>query len=350
MQSVVASGDFRYIENCWIELSDGVRLAATLWLPASASETNRVPAVLEVLPYRKRDATAARDYQSHSYLAAKGFAGCRVDMRGSGDSEGLFSASQTYADIPEALEWLVRQPWCSGNLGMMGLSWGGINSIMAADRHAAGLKAIMVSSFSTDRYADGMLWKNACLLNRNFVWATGVVGLCSRPPDPAIVGEAWRDSWIERLENMNPEITSYLGHQRRDAYWDEHRIERAGDITCPIFMTGGWADSNYTQTLPKLLDTTKGPKRAVFGPWAIATRILRYQVLASISLERLFVGSGAGCGTSQVASKMSLWCTHSSRKMCWPRTFTPRRLGNGWRSANGRFRRKPRCSTLARVL
>lgn len=267
MDSALTDNDFRYIENSWIELPDGVRLAATLWLPADASETDRVPAVLEVIPYRKRDATATRDFQSHSYLAANGFAGCRVDMRGSGDSEGLFDAHQTYADIPLILRWLAEQPWCDGNLGMMGLSWGGINSIMAADRHAAGLKAIMVSSFSTDRYSDGMLWKNACLLNRNFVWGTGVVGMCSRPPDPAVVGDAWRDVWRERLENMHPEITSYLGHQRRDAYWDDHRIEHAAEITCPIFMTGGWADSNYTQTLPKLLNTVKGPTRAVFGPW-----------------------------------------------------------------------------------
>jgi hypothetical protein len=267
MKSAVGKKDFRYIENSWIELSDGVRLAAALWLPADASEAKKVPAVLEVLPYRKRDLTATRDYQSHSYLAAKGFAGCRVDMRGAGDSEGLFDAHQTYADIVEVLQWLAKQPWCNGKLGMMGLSWGGINGIMAADRHAAGLKALMVSSFSTDRYSDGMLWKNACVLNRNFVWATGVVGMCSRPPDPAVVGDAWRDLWMQRLENMQPEITSYLGHQRRDAYWDKHRIEHATDITCPIFMTGGWADSNYTQTLPKLLDQTKAPMRAVFGPW-----------------------------------------------------------------------------------
>lgn len=267
MKAAVGKDDFRYIENCWIKLSDGVRLAATLWLPAHASEDKKVPAVLEVLPYRKRDLTATRDYQSHSYLAAKGFAGCRVDMRGSGDSEGLFDAHQTYADIIEVLQWLAKQPWCTGKLGMMGLSWGGINGIMAADRHAPELKAIMVSSFSTDRYADGMLWKNACVLNRNFVWATGVVGLCSRPPDPAVVGDGWREQWMQRLDNMKPEITSYLGHQRRDAYWDQHRIESASAITCPIYMTGGWADSNYTQTLPKLLNQAKAPMRAVFGPW-----------------------------------------------------------------------------------
>ena len=267
MASAVSADDYRFIENCWIELSDGIRLAATLWLPAAASESAPVPAVLEIIPYRKRDATATRDFQSHSYLAANGFAGCRVDMRGAGDSEGLFDARQTYADIREILEWLAAQPWCDGNLGMMGLSWGGINSIMAADRHAPGLKAIMVSSFSTDRYSDGMLWKNACLLNRNFVWGTGVVGMCSRPPDPAVVGDAWRDIWRQRLDNIHPEISSYLGHQRRNDYWDDHRIERAGEITCPVFMTGGWADSNYTQTLPKLLDAVKGPVRAVFGPW-----------------------------------------------------------------------------------
>jgi len=267
MGSGAGGGGFRYVENCWITTSDGVRLAATLWLPAAASETAKVPAVLEIVPYRKRDHTAARDFQNHSYLAAKGFAGCRVDMRGSGDSEGAFDAHKTYDDVIEILRWLGEQPWCSGKLGMFGLSWGGINAIMAADRHAAGLKAVVASSFSSDRLSDGMLWKNGCILNRNFVWATAVAGLCSRPPDPAIIGDSWRDLWMRRLETLQPEIANYLGHQRRDAYWDKHRIADAKGISCPLYITGGWADSNYTQTLPKLLNSVAGPRRAVFGPW-----------------------------------------------------------------------------------
>ena len=75
------------VENCWIELSDGCRLAARIWLPEGA-ETSPVPAIFEYIPYRKRDYTSMRDNQTHGYFAGHGYACLRVDFRGCGDSEG----------------------------------------------------------------------------------------------------------------------------------------------------------------------------------------------------------------------------------------------------------------------
>jgi uncharacterized protein len=79
----------RLIENTYIPLSDGVRVAAKIWLPQDA-ERHPVPAILEMLPYRKRDGTLYRDVRMHPWIAARGYAGVRVDIRGSGESEGCW--------------------------------------------------------------------------------------------------------------------------------------------------------------------------------------------------------------------------------------------------------------------
>jgi putative CocE/NonD family hydrolase len=116
----------RELRNVWIPLSDGARLSARIWLPEDAEDAP-VPALLEYLPYRKDDETAARDSVRHPYLAGHGYAAVRVDLRGSGDSDGLLLDEylpQEQVDALEVIEWLAGQPWCSGAVGMFGISWG----------------------------------------------------------------------------------------------------------------------------------------------------------------------------------------------------------------------------------
>ena len=79
----------REIEHTLIPLRDGTNLAARIWLPADDAHQNRVPAILEYLPYRKRTGTYDRDALTHPYLAGHGYACVRVDIRGSGESDGL---------------------------------------------------------------------------------------------------------------------------------------------------------------------------------------------------------------------------------------------------------------------
>ena len=118
------------IENVWIPMADGCRLAAKLWLPEDA-EDEPVPAILEYIPYRKHDGTAVGDSTRHPYFAGHGYACVRVDMRGSGDSEGVLLDEylpQEQDDAVEVLAWLAAQPWCTGRIGMFGISWGGFNA------------------------------------------------------------------------------------------------------------------------------------------------------------------------------------------------------------------------------
>ena len=126
----------REIVNADIPLSDGTRLAARIWLPEDA-EQNPVPAILEYLPYRKRDGTSERDALTHPYFAGHGYACVRVDMRGTGESDGLLLdeyLKQEQDDALEVIDWIAAQPWCTGKVGMIGISWGGFNGLQIAAR------------------------------------------------------------------------------------------------------------------------------------------------------------------------------------------------------------------------
>lgn len=259
----------REIENAWIELADGCRLAARIWLPEDA-ESHPVPAILEYLPYRKRDGTAVRDALTHPYLAGHGYACVRVDMRGNGESDGLMLDEylpQEQDDAIQVIAWLAAQPWCSGAVGMMGISWGGFNALQVAAHRPPALKAIVTICSTVDRYADDIHYKGGCLLNENLGWAATMLAYSSRPPDPLLVGERWRAMWLERLENEPVLIDTWLRHQTRDAYWRHGSVcEDWGAIEAATLAVGGWNDS-YKNAVPQLVQHLRAPVQGILGPW-----------------------------------------------------------------------------------
>ena len=259
----------REIENCWITLSDGCRLAARIWLPVDA-ETDPVPAILEYLPYRKRDGTAERDQMTHPYVTGHGYACVRVDMRGNGESDGLMFdeyAKQEQDDALEVIDWIAAQPWCTGKLGMIGISWGGFNGLQIAARRPEPLKAIVTLCSTDDRYADDIHYKGGCLLNENLGWASTMFAYSARPPDPELVGERWREMWLERLENTPLLVETWLGHQRRDDYWKHGSVcEDFDAIEAAVFAVGGWGDA-YSNAVFRLIAKLPGPKLGLIGPW-----------------------------------------------------------------------------------
>ena len=116
-----------------------------------------VPALLETIPYRKADMVRARDERNHPFFAAHGYASIRVDMRGSGDSEGHMPdmyASDELADARHVIEWLAEQEWCDGRVGMFGTSWGGTAALQANIDAPAPLKAIIAVCATHDRFED----------------------------------------------------------------------------------------------------------------------------------------------------------------------------------------------------
>ena len=258
----------RVIDPAWIPLSDGTRLCARVWLPA---DPEPVPAVLEYLPYRKDDVTAADDAMHHAYFAGCGYAGVRVDIRGSGDSGGVLTdeySQQEGDDALEVLAWIAGQPWCSGKVGMMGISWGGFNSLQIAARRPPELAAIITACSTDDRYDNDVHYLGGVPLGYYLLpWASVMLAFNVRPPDPAIVGDEWRSMWLERLEGNVDLIELWLRHQRRDDYWRHGSVgERYEDIEVPVLAVSGWADA-YVDAVFRLLANLDVPRKGLVGPW-----------------------------------------------------------------------------------
>jgi hypothetical protein len=259
------------IDHTWIPLSDGARLAARLWLPEDAGP---VPAILEYLPYRKGDAFARRDSHHHPYFAGFGYAGVRVDLRGTGDSDGILLDEylpQEQDDALEVIAWLAEQPWCSGAVGMIGISWGGFNGLQVAARRPPALKAVISMCASDDRYADDVHYVGGCVLAVDMLpWAATMLTSNALPPDPEAVGDGWRETWLARIDRTPSFIEPWLSHQRRDEYWRQASVcEDYAAIEVPVYAVGGWADG-YSNAVPRLVEGLPGPRKGLIGPWSHA--------------------------------------------------------------------------------
>ncbi|MFD0065693.1 CocE/NonD family hydrolase [Streptomyces sp. NPDC056637] len=257
-------------EHVTVPMSDGVSLSARIWRPVSA-EAEPVPAVLEYIPYRKRDLTSVRDSLHHPYIAGHGYACARVDLRGTGDSEGVLAdeyLEREQADAEEVLAWLAEQPWCDGRTGMMGISWGAFAALQVAARQPPSLRAIVISSFTDDRYADDMHYMGGAMLSDNLAEAGTMFAYATCPPDPAVVGEKWREMWHERMEYTRPWVLEWLRHQRRDTYWEHASVcEDYSRVRCPVLASSGWADG-YSNAVTRLLGNLDVPRRGLIGPWS----------------------------------------------------------------------------------
>ncbi|HVN02401.1 MAG TPA: CocE/NonD family hydrolase [Caulobacteraceae bacterium] len=257
----------REIENAWIAMPDGVRLAVSLWLP---DIPERAPVVLEYIPYRKRDSTRAYARFWGRQLAAAGIGYARVDIRGSGDSGGLLTDEYLpleQADAAQVIAWLAKQSWCNGAVGMRGVSWGGFATLQAAAAGPPALKAIMPMCASDRRFIDDAHYIGGSFALTGLKWATAFKTVMAGPPDPELFGDGWADEWRRRLEAAPPIAAQWLAHQREDPYWRQGSVGfDPGRIRCPVYLVGGWADP-YNDTIPRLMERLTVPAKAVIGPW-----------------------------------------------------------------------------------
>jgi putative CocE/NonD family hydrolase len=260
----------REIENLWIPLPDGDRMAARVWLPEDAEEAP-VPAIVEYHPYRKRDLSAINNEPMHGYLGGHGFAAVRLEIRGSGESDGILRDEylpQELDDACQAIAWLATQAWCTGRVGMIGNSWSGFNALQVAALQPPALAAIVTSCSTDDRYADDMHYMGGCLLTDMLDWGTLFQALLALPPDPALVGDGWRETWRRRMDEVSVPVETWLRHQRRDAFWRHGSVgEDLRRIQVPVMAVGGWLDG-YSNSIPRLMAGLDVPRRAIIGPWA----------------------------------------------------------------------------------
>ena len=247
-----------------IPMPDGVQLAATLYMPADLQPGQRVPVLLEYLPYRKDDDDAVSDYGHHAYFARHGYVGARVDIRGFGNSGGVqppreYSA-QEQEDGERVIAWLARQRWSNGKVGMLGISWGGFNSIQMAMRRPPALKAILAVAatealFTEDvHYMDGIMHVDEFEVSMDL--DQGRSGAPGFPLD--------EDTLAKRMDST-PWSLDYFRHQRNGAFW-RAPIRRLQDIQIPCFLIGGLQDG-YRNSVVRMLEQVPAPVHAWVGPW-----------------------------------------------------------------------------------
>jgi predicted acyl esterase len=259
-------------ENVWIPMPDGVRLAATLYLPAAAPP---YPAVLEALPYRKEDVTA---YDTPEYRRVRdegGYAVCRLDLRGTGSSEGIATdeyPSYEQRDLCDVIAWLASQEWCTGAVGMYGTSYSGFNSIQVAMERPPALKAIIAIYATDDRYTDDVHYGGGVRRALDLAdYPLYMVAMNALPPVPKVFGEGWREEWERRVEDLDPWIMRWLRKQVDSDYWRHGSLRPDYDrITCATMIVGGWADGYRNATL-RAFERLVAPKRLLIGPWAHAS-------------------------------------------------------------------------------
>ncbi len=266
-----------------IPMTDGVELAATLYLPETDDPQ---PCLLEALPYRKDDLTSS---YAEGYLKLRddhGYAVCRLDVRGTGSSAG--DATDEYPaeeqrDLVEVIAWLAAEDWCDGNVGMFGTSYSGFNSLQIACERPPALKAVCAIYSSDDRWTDDVHWRGGALRLVDLVdYCHYMTPMTVLPPVPAVWdhpdGRDWDAEWQRRLDTFEPWVLTWLRENRYGDYWRRGSVRLGPDgsgydrIACPVMLVAGWADgyrNNSFRTI-KALAANGVPHRLLAGPWAHA--------------------------------------------------------------------------------
>jgi putative CocE/NonD family hydrolase len=256
-----------------VPVRDGLELSANLFLPVPRAPGERFPAVLEMIPYRKDDWRFNADHERMTYLARRGFAGCRLDIRGTGSSPGVardeYTPEET-RDGYDAVEWLAAQPWCNGNVGMWGISYGGFTAIQVAMLQPPHLKAIVPMYATDDRYTDDVHYLGGCLAASEFAqYAVTQLAMNALPPRAEYRGPGWLDEWRERLEQTPPWLLRWLREQTDGPYWRSGSLRPDYErITCALFHIGGWADGYTNAALRMQARCVNAPRKTLIGNWA----------------------------------------------------------------------------------
>lgn len=247
-----------------IPMPDGVKLAANLYMPADLAPGEHVPALLEYLPYRKDDDQLMEDYSHHAYFARHGYVGVRVDIRGFGNSEGVVPpreySEQEQKDGERVIAWLAKQPWSNGNVGMLGISWGGFNSIQMAMRRPPALKAILAVAATEALFTEDVHYIDGIMHLDEFEVAMDLDQGRSGAPDFPLD----EDTLAKRMDSP-PWSLEYFRRQRDGVFW-RAPVRRLEDIRVPCFLIGGFQDG-YRDSIIRMLEHVSAPVHAWVGPW-----------------------------------------------------------------------------------
>uniref|UniRef100_K3WFD8 Xaa-Pro dipeptidyl-peptidase C-terminal domain-containing protein n=1 Tax=Globisporangium ultimum (strain ATCC 200006 / CBS 805.95 / DAOM BR144) TaxID=431595 RepID=K3WFD8_GLOUD len=264
-------------DNVWIPIDATIKLSAKVWIPKPLSNgaTDKFSVILEYLPYRKADWTSPRDARNHTWMAQRGFAVARVDMRGSGNSSGYDTGEYTKEELADGvvvIDWLAKQDWCTGSVGVFGKSWGGFNGLQLAAMAPPALKGVVSLYSIDDRYADDVHYMGGTVMGSEALsWASVMFAWNARPPAPEAIGDEqqWKDFWRDRLEHHRPWLHDWLSHQSRDSFWEHSSISESYEsVKCPVLVIGGWADGYHNGVQRMMSSMTNCFRKGVIGPWS----------------------------------------------------------------------------------
>ena len=253
------------VRDIRISMPDGVQLAADLFLPMGGEPGERFPVVWEYYPYRK-DEDRNIDYTLYSYFVQRGYVAVRVDIRGTGASEGTLIeyeyADQEQEDAEVIIDWLSKQPWSNGNVGMFGISWGAFNSIHMAMRNPPALKAIIAHQGTDDLFQDDIHFIDGMLTVRQYEIHQDLDNARPGAPDFVIDENFFRERF-----DTKPWLLVYKQHQRDGPFWDRASLNTDySKIKIPTYVMGGWYDG-YRDSVPRMLQYLKAPVKGLIGPW-----------------------------------------------------------------------------------
>jgi len=253
-------------EDGWLTMKDGVRLAVTYYKPVPRTAGEHFPVLFEFLPYRKDDGGYIGVYSLYAYFVRRGYILARVDIRGTGASEGTFPlreySEQELDDAVETIDQLSRLPESNGNVGMWGISWGGFNAIQVAMRRPPALKAILAAMATDDLYHDDVHYIDGAFhVDEWAFWFDHSKGIPRSPDYP--IDEAY---FRERF-NSYPGLLTYLKQQRDGDFWSRNSLRgQYAKIQVPCYLIGGLLDG-YRDSIPRMLEAMKVPVKAEVGPW-----------------------------------------------------------------------------------
>jgi putative CocE/NonD family hydrolase len=272
-----ASGPTHDVEVRWdvrVPVRDGLELSANIWLPTSGGDApdERFPAILEMIPYGKDSWRRNGDTARGEWLAARGFALCRLDVRGTGSSPGVALDEYTEAetlDGYDAVEWLAVQPWCNGNIGMWGISYGGFTAIQVAKLRPPHLRAILPMYATDDRYRDDVHIRGGCVTaSEKSQYAVSQLGMNAMPPYPPFRGEGWRDEWRARLDATPPWLMAWIREQTDGPYWRRGSLAPGYEaLECAVFQVAGWSDAYVDPAFRIQERCTNAAVRTLVGNW-----------------------------------------------------------------------------------
>ncbi|MCL6549025.1 MAG: CocE/NonD family hydrolase, partial [Alicyclobacillus sp.] len=258
-----------------VPLRDGVALAADVFLPEDAGPARRVPAIVVRTPYGRG---TDRLVDQARYFAARGYAVVNVDVRGRGDSDGVFVPYRNEGrDGYDTIEWAAAQPWCSGAVGTLGASYLARVQWLAALEHPPHLKAMVSLVTPSDPFVE---------------WPTGTPGpmhLCwlfmtSDRQVQNIRAVEWERVYRhlplrtmdEAAGRLIPAWREECDHPQLDDWWREIAYQdRFAEIDLPVLHISGWYDDEQVGT-PKNFagmvrhapsERARRGQRLIMGPW-----------------------------------------------------------------------------------